>query len=260
MGEMDTKKVGASRGHRRKPAALSSKERYIRKGTKAETMVSQRVDKILGSSKSRFRAPEIVTILQLCRTNNWDFEATGKMLGIKATTIKSWRKDAVLDRIDLFAKAVIDQLVIKIAAADRGNGVVAIPHPKATLATLDKGINSIVDKAILARQLAIDRILEIIPDEKRVDNLLAVIKEMNVIVKGDDDIIGEGGGSILPALQKLTNNSSIDQDEMMVSLMNKLSAQPNFIQINNYQKDNIEDVEPIPPEEEINTEPNGEQN
>lgn len=235
-----------------KPANKKPKNKGYPGKYRHETLVSKRVDKLKENPRSVFSMPERAAILQLCRTNNWDFEGTAKMLGIKATTLRTWRKGVVLEKMDTHSKAVIDQLIIALAPSIKEEGIVAIPRPMETIMKLDKGINAIVDQAITARQLAIDRILAIIPDEKRVDNLLAVIKDMNIIIKSDDDIIGEGGGGILPALQKLTNNSNIDQDEIMANLMSKLQGQSNFIQINNFQKDTTEDAEVV--QEEIKTE------
>jgi hypothetical protein len=215
-----------------------------RQGMKIETIVSQRVGRLMSNPKKVFSPKERAVINQLCRANGWDYNLTGKMVGMNPKTLKMWRYDTFTEEIDSTAKAVIDQLVIRIAGTHPEDGVVVIPNVTQAMERIDMGVDKIIDKAVSARTLAIDRILEIIPQEKRVDNLLSVIKEMNILIQNDSDQIKEGGGSILPALQKMANGASINQEEMMASIMGKLN-QSSFIQINNYQKDTTEDVEVV---------------
>lgn len=208
----------------------------------------------MADNKRIFNIRERTVIMQLCRTNNWDYNSTGKLLGIHPKTLKQWRGMALTEEIDAMAKATIDQFIIRMAGTRPEDGVVVIPDPMASLERVDMGIDKIIDSAVTARRLAIDRILEIIPEEKRIDNLLSVIKEMNLVIQNDSDLIKGGKGSIFDELNKLSNSSNINQEEIMASLMEQIGSKNNFVQINNYQKETIEEVEPVTQEETTETE------
>lgn len=218
-----------------------------------ETVVNQRVAQLLSGKKRAFNPKERTVIMHLLRANNNDCESTGKMVGIDPRTLRMWRKMSLTLEIDTMAKATIDQLVLRIAANHPEDGAIAIPDPVKSLERVDMGADKIIEDAITARRLAIDRIVVLIPQEKRIDNLLAVIKEMNSVIQSDSDLIKEGGGSILPALNRLANNANIDQEVLMAEIMEKMTTKNNFVQINNYQK--VEDVEIQ--EEETKTEEDG---
>lgn len=210
------------------------------KGMKIETVVSQRVGRLMSEPKRIFNIKERTVIMNLCRMNKWDYEVTGKMVGIHPKTLKMWRTMELTEEIDAVAKAVIDQLVLRTADNHPKDGVAVIQNPIVSLEKAEMGMDRIIDDAVKARRLAIERLLQIIPEEKRVDNLLAVIKEMNILVQNDNDIIKGDSGDILSELNKLTTGANINQEEMLATIMSKL-PKSNFVQINNYQK--VEDVE-----------------
>lgn len=220
-------------------------------GMKEETVVSQRVSRLMSETDRRFNEKERTVIMQLVRASHYDYNEMGKLLGIHPKTLRQWRHLKLSEEIDSMAKATIDQLVLRTKELYPEDGMVVIPNATEALERVDMGIDKIIDDAVKARRLAINRILQIIPDEKRVDNLLAVIKEMTLVIQSDSDLIKEGGGGILPALNKLSNNANINQEELLSSIMSQL-PKSNFVQINNYQK--TEDVEPI--QEKIKTEEN----
>ena len=105
---------------------------------------------------------------------------------------------------------------------------------------MENQIDRIIDDAVKARRLAINRLIELIPTAKRIDKLLVVIKDMNRLIREDSGLPG-GDGSILPALTKLANSTTVDQEELLASIMSQLPKNNSFVQINNYQK--VEELE-----------------